>query len=84
MPWTTCFRKKMIFIVSDSSSDLFSMVSGNFFSDLWLSVSSSIVFKQKKRFGVLPRSSKVTAFYGLKTPPYEHVSVPYSYPNPCF
>lgn len=27
---------------------------------------------RKKRFGVLPRSSKVTAFYGLKTPPYEH------------
>ncbi|XP_004501983.1 superoxide dismutase [Fe] 3, chloroplastic-like isoform X1 [Cicer arietinum] len=26
---------------------------------------------RKKRFGVLPRSSKVTAFYGLKAPPYE-------------
>ncbi|XP_004506461.1 superoxide dismutase [Fe] 3, chloroplastic isoform X2 [Cicer arietinum] len=26
---------------------------------------------RKKRLGVLSRSSKVTAFYGLKTPPYE-------------
>ncbi|CAJ2668696.1 superoxide dismutase [Fe] 3, chloroplastic isoform X3 [Trifolium pratense] len=31
-----------------------------------------LLHRQKKRFGVFPRSSKITAFYGLKTPPYEH------------
>nr|KYP77003.1 Serine/threonine-protein kinase CTR1 [Cajanus cajan] len=31
----------------------------------------SLYFKQKKRFDGSPRSSKITAFYGLKTPPYE-------------
>ncbi|QCD91135.1 superoxide dismutase [Vigna unguiculata] len=32
---------------------------------------SSLHFKQKKRFDGSPRSSKITSFYGLKTPPYE-------------
>ncbi|CAJ1965296.1 unnamed protein product [Sphenostylis stenocarpa] len=38
---------------------------------------------RKKRFDGSPRSSNITAFYGLKSPPYELVSDSPSCLNPC-